>query len=192
MAVRPITIIGHKALHQPTKKVREVTDEIRTLVDDMFDTMEAAEGVGLAANQVGVRWRIFVYDCTHDPEAGPDARGVVVNPVLEKEHVSPLSADAEADHEGCLSVPGESFPTARSDWARVTGTDLDGNAISVEGTGLLGRCLQHETDHLDGHLYVERLSPEDKRRARDAIKERGWEDQRILKWDPTTQKAEKV
>ncbi|QRO87216.1 peptide deformylase [Kytococcus sedentarius] len=192
MAVRPITIIGHKALHQPTKKVREVTDEIRTLVDDMFDTMEAAEGVGLAANQVGVRWRIFVYDCTHDPEAGPDARGVVVNPVLEKEHVSPLSADPEADHEGCLSVPGESFPTARSDWARVTGTDLDGNAISVEGTGLLGRCLQHETDHLDGHLYVERLSPEDKRRARDAIKERGWEDQRILKWDPTTQKAEKV
>lgn len=192
MAVRPITIIGHKALHQPTKKVREVTDEIRTLVADMFDTMEAAEGVGLAANQVGVRWRIFVYDCTHDPEAGPDARGVVVNPVLEKEHVSPLSADPEADHEGCLSVPGESFPTARSDWARVTGTDLDGNAISVEGTGLLGRCLQHETDHLDGHLYVERLSPEDKRRARDAIKERGWEDQRILKWDPTTQKAEKV
>lgn len=192
MAVRPITIIGHKALHQPTKKVREVTDEIRTLVDDMFDTMEAAEGVGLAANQVGVRWRIFVYDCTHDPEAGPDARGVVVNPVLEKEHVSPLSADPEADLEGCLSVPGESFPTARSDWARVTGTDLDGNAISVEGTGLLGRCLQHETDHLDGHLYVERLSPEDKRRARDAIKERGWEDQRILKWDPSTQKAEKV
>lgn len=192
MAVRPITIIGHKALHQPTKKVRDVTDEIRTLVDDMFDTMEAAEGVGLAANQVGVRWRIFVYDCTHDPEAGPDARGVVVNPVLEKEHVSPLSADPEADHEGCLSVPGESFPTARSDWARVTGTDLDGNAISVEGTGLLGRCLQHETDHLDGHLYVERLSPEDKRRARDAIKERGWEDQRILKWDPSTQKAEKV
>lgn len=192
MAVRPITIIGHKALHQPTKKVREVTDEIRTLVDDMFDTMEAAEGVGLAANQVGVRWRIFVYDCTHDPEAGPDARGVVVNPVLEKEHVSPLSADPEADQEGCLSVPGESFPTARSDWARVTGTDLDGNAISVEGTGLLGRCLQHETDHLDGHLYVERLSPEDKRRARDAIKERGWEDQRILKWDPSTQKAEKV
>ena len=192
MAVRPITIIGHKALHQPTKKVREVTDEIRTLVDDMFDTMEAAEGVGLAANQVGVRWRIFVYDCTHDPEAGPDARGVVVNPVLEKEHVSPLSADAEADQEGCLSVPGESFPTARSDWARVTGTDLEGNAISVEGTGLLGRCLQHETDHLDGHLYVERLSPEDKRRARDAIKERGWEDERILKWDPTTQKAEKV
>lgn len=192
MAVRPITIIGHKALHQPTKKVREVTDEIRTLVDDMFDTMEAAEGVGLAANQVGVRWRIFVYDCTHDPEAGPDARGVVVNPVLEKEHVSPLSADPEADLEGCLSVPGESFPTARSDWARVTGTDLDGNAISVEGTGLLGRCLQHETDHLDGHLYVERLSPEDKRRARDAIKERGWEDERILKWDPSTQKAEKV
>ena len=131
MAVRPITIIGHKALHQPTKKVREVTDEIRTLVEDMFDTMEAAEGVGLAANQVGVRWRIFVYDCTHDPEAGKDARGVVINPVLEKHHVSPLAADPEMDHEGCLSVPGESFPTARSDWARVTGTDLDLSLIHI-------------------------------------------------------------
>lgn len=192
MAVRPITVIGHKALHQPTRKVREVNDEVRTLVADMFETMEAAEGVGLAANQVGVRLRIFVYDCTHDPEAGPDARGVVINPVLEKEHVSPLSADPEEDGEGCLSVPGEAFPTARSDWARVTGTDLEGHEVVVEGTGLLGRCLQHETDHLDGHLYVERLSPEDKRRARDAVRDRGWEARRVTKWDPTTQKAEEV
>lgn len=192
MAVRPITIIGHKALHQPTKKVREVTDEIRTLVDDMFDTMEAADGVGLAANQVGVRQRIFVYDVPDDEDDDVDHRGVVINPVLEKGPIRPGEPDASEGQEGCLSIPGEHFPTPRADWARVTGTDLDGNEVVVEGTGLLARCLQHETDHLDGKLFVERLTPSTRTKSRERIKERGWENDHVTKWDPDTLEATDV
>lgn len=189
MAVREITMIGHKALHQRTKRVREVTDEIRTLVADMFDTNDAADGAGLAANQVGARWRIFVYDC-EDGE-GVRQRGHVINPKLERGPVRPL--DEEDDWEGCLSVPGEGFPTARATWARVTGTDLDGNDVVIESDGgILARCLQHEVDHLDGSLYVDRLNPTWKAVARETVKDRGWADRGILKWDPTKKKAEKV
>ena len=165
MAVRDITITGHRALHQPTKKVREITDETRELVRDMFDTMEAAEGVGLAANQVGIRLRLFVYDCP-----GPDEaryRGVVVNPVLERLGV-PEPLDEDLDSEGCLSVPGEYFPLARHPRARVIGTDLD------------------------GVLYVDRLTGPWKREAREAIKDRGWANDGTTKWDPATMKAEDI
>ncbi|WP_153395083.1 peptide deformylase [Ornithinicoccus halotolerans] len=189
MAVRDITVIGHRALHQPTRRVREVTDEVRTLVADMFETMEAAEGVGLAANQVGVRLRLFVYDCPVPEQE--NARGVVVNPVLERLG-TPEPLDEEEDGEGCLSVPAEYFPLARHPRARVTGTDLDGNEVVVEGEGLLARCLQHETDHLDGTLYVDRLTGPWKRVAREAIKDRGWAERKVLKWDPARLKAEKV
>jgi hypothetical protein len=109
MTVRPITMIGHKALSRPTRKVREVTDDIRTLVADMIETNDAADGAGLAAPQVGARWRIFVYAC---PDTnGIERRGVVINPVLER--IGPPVLDEET-LEGCLSVPGEGFPTARS------------------------------------------------------------------------------
>ncbi len=189
MAVRDITITGHRALHQPTKKVREITDEIRDLVRDMFDTMEAAEGVGLAANQVGIRLRLFVYDCP-----GPDEaryRGVVVNPVLERLD-TPGPLDEDLDGEGCLSVPGEYFPLARHPRARVTGTDLDGNTVELEGEGLFARCLQHETEHLDGMLYVDRLTGPWKREAREAMKDRGWVNEGTTKWNPAALKAEDV
>jgi peptide deformylase len=189
VAVREITVIGHRALHQPTKRVREVTDEVRTLVADMFDTMEAAEGVGLAANQVGVRLRIFVYDCPM-PD-GDNVRGVVVNPVLERLG-TPQPLDEDEDGEGCLSVPGEWFPLARFPRARVTGTDLEGNEVVVEGEGLLARCLQHETDHLDGYLYVDRLTGPWKRAARESVKDRGWAEEGTTKWLPGALKAEDV
>ncbi len=192
MAVRPITIIGHKALHQPTKKVKEITDEVRTLVADMFDTMEAANGVGLAANQVASRLRIFVFDCPDEDEDAPNHVGVVINPVLERGVVPPGEPDEDDGWEGCLSVPGENFPTPRADWARVTGIDLDGNEVTYEGHGLFARCLQHETDHLDGKLYLDRLTPTQRTLSRQALKERGWQDERITKWDPATQKADKV
>lgn len=191
MTVRPITIIGHKALHQPTRRVREVTGEIRDLVRDMFDTLDAASGAGLAANQIGVRQRIFVYDCAGDDEVVQ--RGVILNPILEKGPVPPGDPDPHEGLEGCLSVPGEHFPTARADWARVTGTDLDGREVVIEAQGgTLARCLQHETDHLDGKLYVERLTPTYRTQARDAVKSRGWEAERITKWDPVQQEAEDV
>jgi len=191
MAVRPITIIGHKALHQPTKKVKEITDATRVLIDDMFDTLEAANGAGLAANQVGVRQRIFVYDC--EDGAGVSHRGYVINPVIERGPVPPGEPDPDDGLEGCLSVPGESFPTARATWARVTGTDLDGNEVVVEAEGgTLARCLQHETDHLDGKLYLERLTPTYRTESRQAVKLRGWQEDHVTKWDPTTQKAEDV
>lgn len=189
MTVREITMVGHRALHQPTKRVREITPEIRTLVDDMFDTLAAADGVGLAANQVGVRLRLFVYDCPTGPDTR--ARGVVVNPVLERLG-APAPLDEENDGEGCLSVPGEYFPLARHPRARVTGTDLDGNPVELEGEGLFSRCLQHETDHLDGTLYIDRLIGPVKREAREAIKDRGWADDGITRWDPANEKAEDI
>lgn len=189
MAVREITVVGHRALHQPTKKVREITEETRELVADLFDTMAAAEGVGLAANQVGVRLRLFVYDCPMPDRTR--TRGVIINPVLQRLG-SPAPLDEKEDGEGCLSVPGEYFPLARFPQARVTGTDLEGNDLVVEGEGLLARCLQHETEHLDGLLYVDRLTGPWKRAAREAVKDRGWELDGLTKWDPSKVEAEDV
>ena len=177
MAVRPIRIVGDPVLYTPTRLVTEFGTELHTLADDMFDTMAAAEGVGLAANQIGVDLRVFVYDCTdaHDVRY----RGVVVNPVLE---TSPMP-DPDNDWEGCLSVPGEGFPTGRASWAEVTGVDADGAPISVEGTGLLARCLQHETDHLDGILYLNRLVGRHAREAKKMLKAQGWGIPGLA-WDP--------
>ena len=189
MAVRPIRIVGDPVLSTPTRRVQEVDDELRTLVADMFDTMAAAHGVGLAANQVGVDLRVFVYDCPD--EKGRRARGVVVNPVIETSLRPEGMPDPEDDDEGCLSVPAEQFPTGRAEWARVTGTDLDGAPVVVEGTGFLARCLQHETDHLDGLLYLDRLVGRNQRAARKAVKRNGW-GVPGLAWDPARIEAEAV
>jgi peptide deformylase len=189
VAVRPIRIVGDPVLSTPTRRVREVDDELRTLVADMFDTMAAAHGVGLAANQVGVDLRVFVYDCPD--EEGRRARGVVVNPVIETSARPEGMPDPEDDDEGCLSVPAEQFPTGRAEWARVTGTDLDGAPVVVEGTGFLARCLQHETDHLDGLLYLDRLVGRNQRAARKAVKRNGW-GVPGLAWDPAQLEAEAV
>ncbi|HYQ67019.1 peptide deformylase [Actinophytocola sp.] len=161
MAVLPIRIVGDPVLHQPVRKVESFDDDLRELVEDMFETMAAAPGVGLAANQVGVDLRLFVYDCPDDE--GKRHRGVVVNPVLETSERPETMPDPDKDLEGCLSVPGESFPTGRAQWARVTGQDLDGEPVEVEGTGYFARCLQHETDHLKGVLYIDHL-PRNRRR----------------------------
>jgi peptide deformylase len=189
VAVRPIRIVGDPVLSRPTRRVEEVDDDLRTLVADMFDTMAAAHGVGLAANQVGVDLRVFVYDCPD--EDGKRARGVVVNPVLEIAARPETMPDPDDDEEGCLSVPGEQFPTGRADRARVIGADLDGAAIVVEGTGFLARCLQHETDHLDGLLYLDRLVGRNQRAGRRAVKRNGW-GVPGLAWDPTRVEAEAV
>lgn len=184
MAVHPIRIVGDPVLHNPTRLVERFDDSLRTLVADMFETMEAAEGVGLAANQIGVDLRVFVYDC-HDDEDN-QFRGVVVNPVLETSAVPETMPDPEDDWEGCLSVPGEAFPTGRASWAKVTGVDVAGEPVEVVGTGYFARCLQHETDHLDGLLYLNRLVGRHAREAKRAVRDNGWGIDG-LSWDPATE-----
>ena len=157
---------------------------MQQLIADMYETMDAAHGVGLAANQVGIGKRLFVYHCpdTDGPngtelpsEKAGMRKGCVINPVLETSEIpETMPADDGSDDEGCLSVPGEGFPTGRADWARVTGKDENGNDISVEGYGFFARCLQHETGHLDGFLYTDTLIGRYKRQAKKAIKRNGW------------------
>ena len=189
MAVHPIRIVGDPVLHTPTRLVTEFDAELHTLVADMFDTMEAAQGVGLAANQIGVELRLFVYDCVDAQEIRH--RGVVVNPVLETSERPETMPDPDDDWEGCLSVPGESFPTGRATWAKVTGVDADGVPVTVEGTGLLSRCLQHETDHLDGTLYLNRLVGRHAREAKKMLKAQGWGIPGLA-WDPAAQPNQEV
>jgi len=190
VAVRPIRIVGDPVLHRPSHPVEVFDQALRGLVADMFDTMAAAEGVGLAANQVGVGLRVFVLDCPDD-RRGTRVRGVVVNPALEISRRPDTMPDPETDDEGCLSVPAEVFPTGRADWARVSGVDADGRPVTVEGHELLARCLQHEVDHLDGVLYVDRLTGRHKRAARNALRRNGW-GRPGLAWDPSSQRAEDV
>lgn len=188
MAVRPIRIVGDPVLHSPTRPVTVFDDALRALVADMFDTMAAADGVGLAANQVGVPLRLFVYDC---PDGEQRRRGVVVNPVLETSERPTGMPDEDEDEEGCLSVPWEQFPTSRAEWARATGTDETGAPVVVEGSGFFARCLQHETDHLDGVLYLDRLVGRYRRAGRRAVRDRGWGEPGHA-WDPTVQEPSEV
>ncbi len=184
MAIRPIVIAGDPVLHRPVRPVDTFDDELRTLVEDMFETMAAAPGVGLAANQVGVDLRVFVYDCPDDE--GVRHRGVVVNPVLETSERPETMPDPEDDLEGCLSVPGESFPTGRASWAKVTGQDMSGEPVTIEGTGYFARCLQHETDHLDGLVYLNRLVGRHAREAKRMLKRNDWGGPG-LSWDPAVE-----
>ncbi|WP_285476913.1 peptide deformylase [Amycolatopsis sp. NBRC 101858] len=172
MSIHPIVIAGEPVLHQPTREITEFDEKLRTLTDDMFETMYAAEGVGLAANQIGLDLRVFVYDCPDDE--GVRHKGLVVNPKLETSEIPETMPDPDDDWEGCLSAPGESYPTGRAKWAKVTGFDLDGNPIEVEGTGYFARCLQHETDHLDGFIYLDRLVGRHARAAKKMLKSNKW------------------
>ena len=190
VAVRPIRIIGDPVLHTPTRPVEVFDDDLKALVEDMFDTMAAAEGVGLAANQIGVALRVFVYDCP-DEARRERVRGVVVNPVLETSERPETMPDPEDDDEGCLSVPAEVFPTGRADWARVTGVDTSGEPVQDEGHGFFARCLQHEVDHLDGVIYIDRLVGRNRRAATKALKRNGW-GRPGMAWDPSEQQAEDV
>ncbi|AOW93282.1 peptide deformylase [Rhodococcus sp. WMMA185] len=176
MAILPIRIVGDPVLHEPTQEVSLSPAELAEIITDMYDTMDAANGVGLAANQVGLPLRIFVYDCPDEREDGRTSgrRGCVVNPVLETSERPETMPDPEDDLEGCLSVPGEQFPTGRADWAKVTGTDADGAPVEIEGYGLFARMLQHEVGHLDGLLYLDMLIGRNARAAKKTIKREGW------------------
>ncbi|MGC9536660.1 peptide deformylase [Streptomyces sp. UG1] len=160
-SVRRVTEVGEEVLHKPCRDVTEFGPDLAALIDDMFLTMYVAEGAGLAANQVDVDLRLFVYDCPDDD--GARHVGHIVNPVLE-----PLEAPDRRlldDTEGCLSVPGAVMDVPRPDRAVVRGVDKDGAPLVIEGTGYFARCLAHETDHVNGHVYLDRLSKRDRRDA---------------------------
>ena len=133
MTIRPIVICGEPVLHRPTRPVTEFsTPELDAFITDMFDTNEAAHGAGLAANQIGDDRRLFIYDC---PDNGTRRRGYVINPLIETSVIPTNMPDPDDDSEGCLSVPGESFPTGRADWAKVTGVDSSGAPSRSRGPG---------------------------------------------------------
>jgi len=172
MALRPIRITGDPVLHTPAEPVAAIDDTVRELVHDMRDTMAAAPGVGLAAPQVGVPLRIFVYSWTDD--SGEHHEGTAINPHLL---IAPLALgelDDEEESEGCLSIPGERFPLRRSAEALLTATDLDGERYEIRATGWLARIFQHEYDHLDGVLYADRLEHPHDRVAAKAMRKKGW------------------
>ena len=151
--VRPITRWGEPVMHRPQQRVTSYDEELRELVADMVATMYAADGVGLAACQIGVDLAVFVFDCPDG--SGRRTVGVVCNP----EVTVPEGPDRELDvsDEGCLSLPGAFVECARPNVATVTGTGLDGEPVTFTGDGLLARCLQHETDHTLGKVFGDRL-----------------------------------
>jgi peptide deformylase len=160
MAMREIRVVGDPVLRTRCDPVTTIDARVRGLVDDLLETVDQDGRAGLAANQIGVSLRAFAWNLD-------DEVGYVLNPVIAE--VS--DEEYQDDDEGCLSVPGLWFPTRRSWYARVVGNDLAGKEVVVEGTGLMARCLQHEVDHLDGHLYLDRLDRLVRKRAMRAIRE---------------------
>jgi len=159
--VRRVTEVGEEVLHKPCRDVTEFGPDLAALIDDMFLTMYIAEGAGLAANQVGVDLRLFVYDCPDDD--GVRHVGHIVNPVLDP--LDPAGRRLLDESEGCLSVPGAVMDVPRPDRAVVRGLDKDGEPLVIEGTGYFARCLAHETDHVNGHVYLDRLSSRERKGA---------------------------
>jgi peptide deformylase len=155
MAVRPILITGDPALHTPALPVTAFDRELRQLVDDMFETMEAAPGVGLAAPQVGVGLRVFVFNWVDDEDRL--WRGTAINPKLLISPTPIGEADEENESEGCLSIPSERYPLRRSERAVLSAVDLNQKPFDVDADGWLARIFQHEYDHLNGILYADRL-----------------------------------
>lgn len=172
MPIRPIVITGEPVLHTRAQEVEVWDDGLKQLVHDMFETMDEAPGVGLAAPQIGVGLRVFTYDYPDDD--GNERRGVLINPVLEISAVSGEMPDEDTESEGCLSVPGERFPLKRAETVRITGLDLEQNAVEIEADGWFARIFQHEFDHLDGKLYVDRLQEPYSAMAKAAIDDFGW------------------
>jgi peptide deformylase len=162
--VRPITRWGDDVMHHANVRVTSYDDDLRDVVADMVATMYAADGVGLAACQIGVDLAVFCFDC-HD-SSGERTVGVVCNPVLRVHEGRERRLDE--DDEGCLSLPGAYVPLARPDAATVQGFGLDGSAVDFSGDGMLARCLQHETDHTNGTVFADRLSTRWRRKLQKA------------------------
>lgn len=162
MTVREIRIFGDPVLRTACAPIDEIDDGVRALVADLVETVEVPGRAGVAAPQIGVALRAFSYNIDGDI-------GYVINPVLTEVRGEPVLTG-----EGCLSVPGLWHDALRYPWARVEGIDLDGAPVVLEGEGLLAQALQHETDHLDGMLYLSRLDPETRRTAMRQVRESDW------------------
>jgi peptide deformylase len=146
MSLLPIHLLGSPVLREPSAAVPEVTDEVRRLVDDMFETMDGAEGVGLAANQIGMAVRVAVVDAE-------GSRIAIINPTIAE------ASGKAREEEGCLSIPDVYGEVTRPERIVLEATDQHGAPYRLEAAGLLARAIQHEIDHLDGILFLDRLSP---------------------------------
>ena len=161
MSIKPIRHFGDPVLVTPASEVIDFDKELRVLVKDLTETMLDAPGAGLAAPQIGVPLRVFVWDVD-------EALGHLINPTLD------LSEEMQEGDEGCLSFPELLYPTPRAFRAVAKGFNIHGEPVTIEGTELLARALQHETDHLDGILFIDRLSEEDRKLAMKEIRESDW------------------
>jgi peptide deformylase len=161
MSIQQIRHFGDPVLVTPATEVVDFDKELRVLVKDLTETMLAAPGAGLAAPQIGVSLRVFVWDVD-------EALGHLVNPTLD------LSDEIQEGDEGCLSFPDLVYPTPRAFRAVAKGFNMHGEPIVIEGTELLARALQHETDHLNGILFIDRLSSDDRKKAMKEIRESDW------------------
>ena len=161
MAVRDIRLFGDPVLRSPAAPVADFDKQLRVLVQDLTDTMLAAPGAGLAAPQIGVGLRVFTYNVD-------GVVGHLVNPTLT------LGDETQHGEEGCLSIPGLVFDCSRANDVVAHGFDLHGEPVVLEGSETLARCLQHETDHLDGVLFVDRLDPATRKAAMKTIREAEW------------------
>ena len=166
MSLRELRIYGDPVLGSRAEEISKFDASLRALASDMLETMDKAGGVGLAANQVGILNRIFVYDCSHTQSG---LRGALVNPVW-----TPVGEQQQTSPEGCLSIPGISAETTRFNQVFVTGQDIEGRPVSMVASGLMARCIQHETDHLDGVLFLQRLEALVRKEAMRAIRESEW------------------
>ena len=161
MSVREIRLFGDPILRSPAVEVVDFDHELRAIVQDLTDTMLAAPGAGLAAPQIGVGLRVFTYNVE-------DVVGHLINPKLS------LSSETQDGEEGCLSIPGLGFDCIRARDVSATGFDMYGEPVTLVGSDVLARCVQHETDHLDGILFVDRLDPDTRKLAMKAIREAEW------------------
>ena len=178
MSVIPIRLYGDPVLRTPAAEVVDFDKELRKLVQDLTDTMQDAPGVGLAAPQLGVSLRVFTYWVD-------DELGHLVNPILD------LSDEQQDGEEGCLSVPDLSFECKRARSVVAKGMNMYGEPVTLEGSDLLARCVQHETDHLDGIVFIDRLDPETRKEAMKLIRESEWfgADPLTVKLSPHTPSA---
>lgn len=166
MTIRNIRIFGDPVLTTKAEEVVTFDSGLEQLVEDMLETMDAAGGVGLAANQIGVLKRVFVYDTSHT-EGG--MRGHIINPTWQ-----PIGEDTQLGPEGCLSIPDIQYDVERAHTVELRGQNLHGDPVSLVASGLLARCIQHEYDHLDGVLFLKRLSPDLRKEAMREIRQSAW------------------